>query len=213
MRRLIAGAAAFVMLAVGVAAEEPAPRPWSGFYIGAGLGAGTISQTQTIADSLGPIFSDTFGGTGHFATISAGYDWPVMQRYVVGLFVDYDRSRMSNDSWFTLAPFEHRYSWSIGGRFGYLVTPATLLYGTAGYTQSSFDYFLIGSKTLNGFFVGGGVETQLAGNWLLRGEYRFTQYRDETLIDFCGCAWLEAETSSHTGRVMLVYRFAPASAP
>lgn len=215
MGRLGACATALALCAGSAAADPPAAYPWTGFYIGAGLGAGTIVQRQEIVDSFGPLFSDTYGATGHFATVTAGYDIPVIQRYVAGLFFDYEHSRMSNDSWSTLLPFDQKHAWSIGGRFGYLATPATLWYGLGGYTRSSFDYLLIGSRNLQGFFAGGGVETQVGGGWSARVEYRFTQYDTETLIDFCGCARLDAETSSHSGRVVLVYRLGngPVSAP
>jgi outer membrane immunogenic protein len=85
----------------------------------------------------------------------------------------------------------------IGGRAGYLVTPQWLLYGTAGLalqqveatgacinpTLNSQYCFGPGPQpairhglTLVGFSVGSGVETQLAANWLVRGEYRFSYF-------------------------------------
>lgn len=213
MKRTSACAAVLLLLAGTAGAEPPAAHPWTGFYVGAGLGAGTVVQSQTIVDSLGPLFSDTYGGTGYFATVTAGYDYRVMPRVVAGAFFDYDLSRISNDSWSTLLPFDHKHAWSLGARLGYLANPTTLWYGLGGYTQSSFDYFMVGSKELRGFFVGGGAESQLGGNWSLRGEYRYTQFRQETLIDFCGCASLEAETSAHTGRLLLIYRFGSGAAP
>jgi opacity protein-like surface antigen len=65
---------------------------------------------------------------------------------------------------------------------------------------------------LRGFFAGVGVETQLVGKWFVRGEYRYTQFLAET-VDFCGCATLEADTSIHTGKIVLVYRFGSGVTP
>jgi len=92
-------------------------------------------------------------------------------------------------------------AWSIGGRIGYLVAPSVLTYVNAGYTRTRFDAqafinnlgipsgtvagFQTGytAQTYNGWFLGGGVETSLAG-WVpglpsglfLRTEYRYSDY-------------------------------------
>jgi outer membrane immunogenic protein len=85
----------------------------------------------------------------------------------------------------------------ITGRAGYLATPDLLVYGKGGLalqeakttgacvipTDNSQYCFSPGPQvpithglTLLGVTVGGGVETRLAGNWLLRGEYRFSYF-------------------------------------
>lgn len=94
---------------------------------------------------------------------------------------------------------------SLRFRFGYLVTPATLLYGTVGvavgeisgsfsYTGtifSNFDGTSINSGTRAlasynwtddkvGGTVGVGVETAIAARWKIRVEYRYTDYGSYT---------------------------------
>ena len=69
---------------------------------------------------------------------------------------------------------------------GYLANPTTLWYVLGGYYRASFDFDFIGRTDFGGYFVGGGVETQLAGGWSVRGEYRFTQFDTETLDVGCG---------------------------
>ena len=227
MKRMLSCAvASLILMTNGAAADGPAvSRPWTGFYIGAGAGAGSITQDQSLIDpGFGTLFSQSAGAEGLFGTVTAGYDYRVMQRVVVGGFFDYDFSRISNDNpaFFPVSiPFQHNHTWSIGGRVGYLANPTTLWYVVGGYSQASFDFDFdfgtTGSANLSGYFVGGGVETQLVGNWSLRGEYRFTQFRSETLLEGgCICAErLDAETSMHSGRVLLIYKFgtADASAP
>ena len=78
-------------------------------------------------------------------------------------------------------------SWSIGARIG-LVQEKTLWYAFAGYTEADFDWDFAayfdgehfaggsGSKTLNGYFLGLGVEHQLFQNVSLKLEYRYTDY-------------------------------------
>jgi outer membrane immunogenic protein len=87
----------------------------------------------------------------------------------------------------------------MGGRVGYLFTPAILSYFNAGFTQAHFsgsNVFEIGlpanptthtfgSPTFDGFFVGGGVETVLFPGWIVKTEYRFADYGTKhLLVDF-----------------------------
>jgi outer membrane immunogenic protein len=73
----------------------------------------------------------------------------------------------------------------VGGRLGYAVAPATLLYAKAGYTNGriSADYTTpsgVGAysdhRDLNGFRVGAGVEQQLGGGAYVKAEYRYSNY-------------------------------------
>ena len=99
--------------------------------------------------------------------------------------------------------FSVRTSWdaSLRARAGYLIDPAVLLYGTAGpswihvETTSNCSTLLAAdgacaaagatgftpatitnSHTRLGYTVGGGAETMLGTNWILRAEYRFSDY-------------------------------------
>ncbi len=86
---------------------------------------------------------------------------------------------------------------NIGARAGYLVAPDLLFYGTSGlalqqvettgacHNPSVDSQYCFGpgpqppikhDLTLVGVTVGGGLETMIAGNWLLRGEYRFSYF-------------------------------------
>jgi outer membrane immunogenic protein len=211
MQRTIACALLLSALFAGhAAADGPAPRSWTGFYAGAGAGVGSATQIQSLSfPGFGTVFSESIGGQGAFGTIAAGYDYRIMQQVVVGGFLDYDFSRIatnnSDPGLFSL-PFDHTRSWSVGGRVGLLTSPTTLWYVAGGYTQATFDLDLVGKTDFRGHFVGGGVETQLAGNWLLRGEYRFAQFSSQSVLT-CPCETFDVEPSLQTGRVLLIYRF------
>ena len=93
----------------------------------------------------------------------------------------------------------------MGGRAGFLVNPETLVYGLAAYTQADFRpsvplFWLYP----DGYTVGGGIETRLAGNWFLKGEYRYTHFSDETLStkNFS----VTDQTDVQSGRVVLSYK-------
>ena len=82
--------------------------------------------------------------------------------------------------------------YSLRLRAGYLVVPTVLAYGTggiafqrisatmacAGATSPAclFDHMETQSQTLWGYTVGGGLEWRVAQNWLLRGEYRYSNF-------------------------------------
>jgi len=223
-RRIVCAGALLVLLATSAAAQGPIQRPWTGFYLGIGAGAGSVTQVQSLVDpGFGTIFSQSAGAEGFFGTVIAGYDYRVMQRIVVGGFFDYDFSRISNDTPALLPisiPFDHNHTWSIGGRLGYLAGPTTLWYLLGGYSRASFDFnvsdpfsSMISRVDFAGYFVGGGVETEIGGNWSLRGEYRFTRFHSEKILDLCGCEWIEADARMHSGRLLLIYKFGNGEAP
>ena len=139
-----------------------------------------------------------------FGTVTLGYDQLVSSQWLAGVFLDYDFGNGDNHSRIgALGLFENvenvhvsnenNHAWSIGGRLGFLSSPSTLLYVSAGWTRISAEGDLsitVGGTELrrsfdrdrDGWFVGAGIETQLGwlgSNWSLRGEYRFSQFDDD----------------------------------
>ena len=197
-KRTLALAASLCLLAAGGARADgsaraaPAVDPpiiWSGFYLGAGGGAGAVVHDVSVdvPGVVNILRFDGVGGEGGFGTVVAGYDHQVSRYFVLGVFADYDFSRISSDlsilnGAFT-ASLEHKNSWSVGGRAGILTSPSTLWFATAGYSQAQFDLSSsAGSLDLpdfKGYFVGAGVESKFLNGWSLRAEYRFTQFDRE----------------------------------
>jgi outer membrane immunogenic protein len=226
-RQLSALAAALCLVSAGEAmadgnarrgaAAASVPSSWTGFYIGIGGGSGAVVHDLSL-DVLGAVnvlSFDGIGGEGAFGTVLVGLDYQIHPAIVMGVFADYDLSGISTDvsafgGLFT-STLEHKHSWSIGGRLGLLTSPRTLWYGTLGYTQAEFDLTsTIGSLDIpefRGYFVGGGVESQLGGGFALRAEYRYTQFDSETLFSIPGILDLSLEPSMHTARVTVSYKF------
>jgi opacity protein-like surface antigen len=145
---------------------------------------------------------------GAFGVVTVGYDRVLRQGWVGGVFADYDfGSGISGDVSVggVQASLDHNHSWAVGARLGYLVTPSTLLYGTAGYTQAQFELDGFGSQTFGGYFVGAGVETFLRQNWTVRLEYRYSDFGDERIVDTASTT-ADLDLSMHTARVVLTYR-------
>jgi outer membrane immunogenic protein len=204
MKRLILGVAAALMLGAGQAAADglpsrgavrgpDGPMPdtwnWTGFYVGVGIGGGV---TEIDVDGANA------DGEGILGTVIVGYDRQFGPGWVAGVFADFDFSDISVDD------VDQIYSFSVGGRLGGLITPKTLLYATGGYTQTEVEGGLEG--TAAGYFVGAGLEHMLRDNWSLRFEYRYSDM--EADVEDGGVdTGLDAELTSHTGRVVLTYKF------
>jgi outer membrane immunogenic protein len=133
--------------------------------------------------------------------------------------------------------FAVKTSWdaSIRGRAGYLIDPALLLYGTAGpswihveTTANCSTLFsadgvcapggfapasITDAQTKLGYTVGGGVEAMLWPNWIVRAEYRFSDYGrfSDTDIRTAGPSTqtVNYDTSlrTHTATFGLAYKF------
>jgi outer membrane immunogenic protein len=238
MKRLILGVAAALVLSAGPAAADGLPTRgsvkdpvvavptgpnWNGISLGVGIGAGAIVTDLGVDvyrhdEYEGGIGFDGFGGEGVFGVVTIGYDRVIRPGWVGGIFADYDfGSNISTDLSISgygsgsLGLIDHNYSWAVGGRLGFLTSPSTLVYGTAGYTQADFDY-IDGhlSETFDGYFVGAGIETFLRDNWTLKLEYRFAQLDEETIFEFekrCETLTFDLEPSIHSARLVLSYKF------
>ncbi|HEX5999910.1 MAG TPA: outer membrane beta-barrel protein [Hyphomicrobiaceae bacterium] len=191
-----------------MSSHEPAAGPnWNGFSVG--LGVGATSAVTDVSAYNGYVGLDGVGGEGVIGTISLGYDRVLRPGWVAGLFTDYTIGGAETDANFgdIGASFDQNYSWAIGARLGFLTNPSTLVYGTAGYTQSEFEVSFLGGsadQTFGGYFVGAGIETYLRPNWTAKLEYRFSQYDGE---DFNTGGFLDVEPSTHAVRAVLSYKF------
>lgn len=227
-----AAAAAFMGLATAAHADgmsgsykdAPVSAPvysWTGFYIGAGAGAGAVVHELDVganyydsdcydysctqySEKIGSLNFDGIGGEGAFGTLQIGYDREVHNKWVLGVFFDYDFSSIETELSFNLGGvegingkggIEQDYMWTLGGRIGYLVNPDTLIYGLIGYSEAKFDNpsltlsaygdslkLSTNLDEFSGITLGAGMETRLHGNWFLKGEYRFTQLDSEKLF-------------------------------
>jgi outer membrane immunogenic protein len=208
MKRVILGVAAALFLSAGQAAADGLPSKgyvkgpdysaapnWNGFSVGLGVGA---SAAVTEIPGI-----DGIGGEGVFGTVALGYDRVLRPGFVAGVFADFDFGGAQTD----IGPgsLDQNHSWAIGARLGVLTSASTLIYGTAGYTQTEFELSGPGisvSKTFGGYFLGGGVETFLRSNLTAKLEYRFSQYDGEELAPGA-----DLEPSTHSVRAVVSFKF------
>jgi outer membrane immunogenic protein len=187
---------------------------WTGFYAGIGVGGGAVNHDGTA--SFGGLSGELngIGGEGALGTVQVGYDYQLDHHFVVGVFADFDFTDITSSARISLggtslsASGDLNDMWSVGGRVGYLVNSNTLAYVLASYTEADFSFpHPLTNSTFSGYSVGGGLETRLGGNWFLKGEYRFTQLDQQTVLTaFAGHLRVTDQPDVQTGRVSLVYK-------
>ena len=248
MRRYAFGCLAWILaLVIGQAraderrlsAESPSAADesyaWAGFYAGVdagyAFGSGKYTLNPALAGLLpltGANIFDLFGSRGASFGILGGYNLPIAQYWLVGLEGDWSRQRLEtqlvtapNTGFDTDIVVKQPWAFSLRGRFGYFVTPATLFYGTAGWGWSKVDYFdsdiafgqFDSSVHVHGFQGGAGIETAVTPHFHMRLEYLQTLY-DTASYGAASPIFSEIKPQVGTARFATIYQFgaaAPAS--
>jgi outer membrane immunogenic protein len=197
-----------------VAADMPVKAPpvaavaapsWTGFYLKGGAGYGEwAADTTTITTAAGDCFvclPIRQGGRGWFGTVGGGFDYQANSNIVIGVFADYDfgsiKGTIQDQNQASIVRTKLDWSWSVGARAGWLITPSFLAYINGGYTRAHFTggngiFVLNGAPALvsyrevttGGWFLGGGAETMIMPGWFWRNEYRLAHY---DVRDFVAC--------------------------
>ncbi|HMF18297.1 MAG TPA: outer membrane beta-barrel protein [Gemmataceae bacterium] len=180
---------------------------WTGFYVSGGFGyAMWAADTRTIDPATGACVlcvEQTQGGKGWLGTVGIGYDYQFTNRIVGGVFADFDFSNIKgtiqDQGPFFAGRIKESRAWSVGPRAGWLFTPQTLGYVSAGYTRAHFSSanmvdtftgtptpFFTPAFDKGGWFVGTGTETTFSWfgpGWFWRTEYRYSYFGIKTLTD------------------------------
>ena len=156
MTKMLLGALAIsaVLSSPALSADMPLKAPpmaapyynWTGCFIKGGGGYGMWNQETTgFDDNIVAGREITTGGRGWFGTVGAGCDYQIGDRWVIGVFGDYDFSSIKGDF---AASFggdviggreKLNSAWAVGGRIGYLITPTILTYISGGFTEARFS--------------------------------------------------------------------------
>jgi outer membrane immunogenic protein len=213
MKKAILAVAAVAAMTASASAADLAARPyakapppiaapvynWTGCYVGAGVGYGWYTaESRQVDRATGAYLNnegDT-GGRGWLGQLGAGCDYQFagpFGNWVVGILGDYTFSDVKGDhigapSTLSIGRLKEDYSWAVGGRIGYLVSPTFLTYVNAGYTETHFKdttYFnslgpqlangtFLSGNTYQGWFIGSGFEYSMS---FLPGLFWKTEYR------------------------------------
>jgi outer membrane immunogenic protein len=193
------------------------PTSWTGFYAGLGIGARasrsdliTTSSVQVDPiDLAGLAISQPFDGVAFRASPYGGFSWQFAPQWIAGVegdvgfanqtttlggFFGASPVSISNDPADSLV-VKTKWDASLRGRFGFLLSPRTLAYATAGAAWQHFAVIstcgttdpvfecadlnpkvVTSSITKAGWTAGGGFETSLWGPWLARADYRYADF-------------------------------------
>ena len=218
-------------------AVVPVVANWTGVYVGLGGGYG-VYNADTTSTGVGGGAAFTFnngrtGGRGWFGTAQIGADFQFADRWVAGIFGDYDFSSIEGTiadlSGTGLVPFKQTSSWSAGARIGFLVVPQLLTYYSAGYTSARFELgqeigqappvgfsgVTWADQDFSGYFIGSGLEYMIFPGWFVKTEYRYASYSSKTFAGtiavpaapFLTAINMTVKPQVQTVRTELVYKF------
>ena len=154
---------------MAVKAPPPvAPAPvynWTGFWVSAGFGYALADIEERVTSPVAPFgVFDTghdVGAKGWLGKVGAGWDYQFagpLGNWLIGVFADGQWSNIKgNDSFlcvgcgsFSFAGQQQNdWSWAVGARLGYVVTPTLLTYFNGGWTQAQIE----SPGVVRGFFV------------------------------------------------------------
>ncbi len=154
-KKLILSVAVTSLLAVAGAAH--AQSAFDGAYAGAQVGYDNYDFGP------GDNAKDIAGG------IFVGYNYNVADKIIVGAEANFGLTAADE------AGVDVDESYGLSARAGFLASETVMFYGRGGWTRSNVD-FVVGSKTFDGWNVGGGVEAFMADNVSVRGEFVYTNY-------------------------------------
>ena len=187
---------------------------WDGGYVGGGVGVlqaenkwTTTAVVPSIGASVGADSSADFNALGARLGILTGYNWRIGSDLLLGLEVDFGGGNANStprlipgsDIWvfgthYTAnrpeTTITANWDASLRSRFGYFLSPESLLYGSVGYSLQkvtvnahcvraaicTFAHNESAEKVLSGWTLGAGVEKRISGNWLFRADYRYAKF-------------------------------------
>lgn len=207
---MAAGAANADGYGYGSVKDSPMVAPqvnWNGLYLGAAVGYGfaSIEPSAEFGDFGASL--DGLSSEGVQGTISLGYDRQIHPNVVLGIFGDYTFGDLETELSISfdgpganIGVFNISDSWAIGAKLGFVHTCCTMLYATAGYAHADLEVLSLLSKSMDGWFIGGGIEHQLMNNIFLKLDYRYTDYGKVRWVDE---DWIgiNTDTDVHTVRL------------
>ena len=237
---LVAFAATVVpAMAADLALKAPPPPPpppfsWTGFYIGANVGGGW--ESFHITDTITGATFDTSTRSAFIGGGQAGFNYQVGPYVVLGVEGFFDGIASNNNTGagvivpgigLVTASLQPDWIATLAGRIGF-TGPGfdhTLLYvkGGGAWEQASATITgpgatFTGSRTFDGWMIGGGLEWAFAQNWTLKVDYQFIELSNNTLANgfVVPDTFFTRNTDIQTLTVGINYLFnwtAPAPAP
>ena len=181
-------AAGSALTFAGTAHAQDDDRAFTGPRVEALVGWDSSRPGSTVDidndDDLDQSIDDVAWGVG------VGYDFD-LGNAVVGVEGEFLQSEAQTDfdttgfTTYGVSNVEAGRDLYVGARAGFKVTPRTLAYVKAGYTNAKYNVLATDNTTdvetdlnLDGWRAGAGIEHKLGDNIYVKGEYRYSQYQE-----------------------------------
>jgi outer membrane immunogenic protein len=215
----VTGSAFAADMALKAPVAPAAAATWTGLYGGINAGAAWWSssmaeQTINVGAPVGPIAYPSTTATQAAGGFQAGYNWQFSPQWVAGVEGDFSFASLNNSGPSTVIPgaggnfvaMNESVQWlaTARGRFGY-VFGSTLWYATGGVAWERANYtgttaFAAApaiantsfTRTNTGWVAGGGVEYMATQHVLMRVEYLYYGFRDQSAAAVCTIAGVVA---------------------
>jgi outer membrane immunogenic protein len=215
----VIGSARAADLGSGVDETEPYYAPpsyaftWTGFYLGLQTGYVWGDANHTFSDGSVGASSDLDGWVGGGY---AGYNWQ-SSNLVFGVEGDIEGGNIDGSyaSPTTLGSADFDWQGSLRGRVG-VASNRTLFYLTGGWAFAGADVFgaipgtpagcCSANADLDGWTLGGGIEYAVHSNFIIRSEYRYTDFGDVT-VNLSPTVTMPVEVETHVIRVGAGWKF------
>jgi outer membrane immunogenic protein len=206
-----------------VAVEVAPVFNWTGGYIGGQVGYGW--GDSTIGFLPGPYYVVPLDPDGFIGGVYGGFNYQLSSNIVLGAEVDVQYSDISSSG--VLGRYvgdttddptyrygsEQKWNASIRARAGYAFD-RILPFVTAGIAFSEYEHFqnlsepFSESANYTGWTVGGGFDYAATDNLIVRVEYRYTDFGEETFDDGPG-GWADHDVDLTTNdlRLGIAYKF------
>lgn len=218
MKKLLLATTAILLAAPALAADLPrrsaavAPAPvmvamnWTGFYLGVNVGYIAAEEIGTAPLS--------FQNSAFTVGARLGYDFQVSPNWVIGAFADIDAGFGDDTAFFV--KLKTPFFANVNLRVGYLVSPATLLYVTGGYSYADVKLsapFVLPAGlpgSADGWNIGAGLEHRFNYNWSAFIEARYVDLSFDRIPFLAGAP---DNVNAFQVKVGVNYRFGGPSGP
>jgi outer membrane immunogenic protein len=192
---------------------------WSGVYVGGQIGYAFGSADYVYDSGSDPDYDYNHDPDGFIGGLYAGYNYQFANGIVLGGEADIVWGDLEDTS---VAPGDPRYDattevdWmgSARVRLGYAFD-RFLPYVTGGVAFGHFDFderdfgafYGNADGDLVGWTLGLGGEYALTDNWIIRGEYRYTEFGDEDFVEQPVDDDFSVDVRTHDIRLGVAYKF------
>jgi len=202
MKKLLILGIAAAFFSVAPARAQAPMFNWSGFYVG-----GTVGGMFGSGQYANPFFSSArYNISGAIGGLTAGMNWQ-SGALVFGIEGDYSWSGAKGEdtSGCNPTPCTEKWPWlgTIRGRIGYAYDRfLPYLTGGAAFSRIEVGPILVGTKNVDGWTVGGGLEVALLNNWSIKAEYLYVDVGKPLVLTIT-----RFNPHEHVARFGVNYRF------